>query len=255
VTDKARKASLEALDNEFVIEVVNAMGPRYRHVVDASKARLFRSRGPGNYGFSVMPDASDEGLEASRARLGPDAAGRPLEKGHVYATGGEKATADLWAHEFRHVAAPLMSESMNRLEDGRNASSKGAWERAVKFWEDDIGEEIYGLQQKLKRELNMKVPDERAVRYYEAQIAAKEERKKDPEASLIKELVSLSDIFSEKEQAYEDRQQVPWRPGKKKYMHFFERQPKTGDERKEGGSLEAPWVRWANERKKRDGAQ
>jgi hypothetical protein len=252
--EAARRASLRAIDNEFINEVQTAMGPMYRNAVNPRRARLAPSADPNFYGFTIPEGYSDESVERIRFDQGPDMWGRPLESGYVYARGAENATPRLWAHEFTHLADPDLSEDTVRLLNARNANIPSAWDRGIKGWKNVLENDIYSTEDALA-EAEFDNASPRRIEYLKGRLAELKSLAEDPEIALIEELRSYDERFSALEQGYDDKQKVRTAvPTRKRFMGLFEYQPALEEARMSGGDLEAPWNRWAREKEERDKA-
>lgn len=62
-----------------------------------------------------------------------------MEPNRVYGVGPDGATAQTWAHEFRHKGNPDMTEDGIRVQDAYMAGSRRQWDEAVRSWQNRRG--------------------------------------------------------------------------------------------------------------------
>jgi hypothetical protein len=144
---KRQRAMSEQLgDIEFQMEI--APYTNYTGPIDPSVARYRGFEGlPGDTnltlgGFYAQPDSEENpyteaDLKGYEGSVDGIDVSLPVEPNTVNAV-HNKATPNIWAHEYRHKENPGMSEERNRLADGILAMNERDWKSAVKFWKDKL---------------------------------------------------------------------------------------------------------------------
>lgn len=128
---------------EFEREVVEQGGPQLIEHVDADRATMMLKGGWNLGGMYNPPDTKPVTQENKRYGKVLRRAGlEELEPDTVYAVGPERATADLWAHEFGHrryeyegLSSWLGEEKSILLHDAFRVDNPKEWSRAVRFWD------------------------------------------------------------------------------------------------------------------------
>jgi hypothetical protein len=143
---KAKRASEQMGDVEFQMEI--APYTNYTGPIDPSLARYRGAKGLSGDtnltlgGFYAPPNNekdpyTEEDLKGYEGRVQGVNVEVPVEPNTVNAV-HNKATPNIWAHEYRHKEKPGMSEDRNRLLDGALAMNESDWKSAVKFWKDKL---------------------------------------------------------------------------------------------------------------------
>lgn len=127
---------------EFEQAVVEQGGPQLIEHVDADRATMMQRGGWNLGGIYVSPDAKPVSMEGRYGKVLKRAGLTELEQDTVYAVGPERATPDLWAHEFGHrryeyedLSHILGEEKSILLHDAFRADTPKEWASAVRFWD------------------------------------------------------------------------------------------------------------------------
>ena len=128
----AQNAAKEAVTPEFQQQYESLLGG-----VGTRDANMIRLHAPDDLnlkGYAITPENTEEELQYLKERYEPH--GLTVEPNTVNAVGKSNMRPETIAHEFRHLQAPDMPESINRLADAAVAQNAPQWEDAVRMVAD-----------------------------------------------------------------------------------------------------------------------